>query len=545
MDISSPSRLNDIGLIGLGVMGRSLILNMADHGYWVAVYNRDTPVTDKFIADNAPGSFGSLGGGLVPCKTLEEFIRAIKRPRIIVMMVTAGPPVDMVTEGLIAAGIEPEDIVVDGGNSLFTDTIARELKYRGKLIFFGSGVSGGEEGARYGPSLMPGGDLNAWMRLKPVWENIAAKVDAKTGKQLSGASPGHPTMAKPPRAEPCAAYIGPNGAGHYVKMVHNGIEYADMQLIAEAYFLMKTILKMKPDEMSEVFSEWNQGELDSYLIEITADILKQRDPANPRKFLVDSILDTAGQKGTGRWTSQNALEIGAATPTVTEAVYARIISAMKEKRVAASKILKGPHPQPLSQRERGALIDAIRDALYCSKICAYAQGFELMAEAQKVYNWNLDLGRIAMIWRGGCIIRARFLQRIKLAYQREPALANLMLDPFFRRALARGSENWRQVIALAAQAGAACPCFMSALSYFDSYRTAVLPANLIQAQRDYFGAHTFERTDAPRGVFVHIDWPNPKRPMIEVSAVAPPRPSDTGAPSRPAPRGSRESGLRR
>ena len=502
----------DVGLIGLGVMGQNLILNLADHGYWVAVYNRTTDVTDKFIADNPPHVFGTRGGGLVPCKTLQEFLEAMKQPRIIIVMVKAGQPVDAVCESLIENGIKPSDIVVDGGNSLWTDTIAREKKYRGKLTFFGSGVSGGEEGARYGPSLMPGGDLKAWARLKPIWESIAAKVDPKSGKPLTGATPGNPIMA--PNAEPCTTYIGADGAGHYVKMVHNGIEYADMQLICEAYFLMKHLLKLKPPEMSKIFAEWNRGDLDSFLIEITADILQQRDPVHSRKYLVDSVLDTAGQKGTGKWTSVNALDMGVAAPTITEAVYARILSAMKENRVAASKVLKGP--RFASKGRRKPLIDAIRDALYCSKLCAYAQGFELLAAAQQEYNWRLNFGEIAMIWRGGCIIRARFLQKIKEAFDNDPALPNLMLDPYFRRAMAKKQANWRTVVATAAQGGVACPCFMSALSYFDSYRVAVLPANLLQSQRDYFGAHTFERIDQPRRRFFHVDWLDPKRPQMPV-----------------------------
>jgi 6-phosphogluconate dehydrogenase len=509
---SSTARQADVGLIGLGVMGQNLILNLADHGYRVAVYNRTTEVTDKFIADNPPHVFGKLGGGLVGCKTLGDFLGALKRPRIIVILVKAGAAVDAVCQSLIDAGAEADDIVVDGGNSLWTDTTERAKKYQGKITFFGSGVSGGEEGARYGPSLMPGGDLRAWARLKPIWEAIAAKVDPKTGKPLSGASPGNPIIA--PGSQPCTAYIGPEGAGHYVKMVHNGIEYADMQLICEAYFLMKHLLKMKPPEMAEVFAEWNRGDLDSFLIEITADILQQRDPANPRKWLVDSVLDTAGQKGTGKWTSVNALDMGVASPTIAEAVFARIMSAIKEKRIAASKVLKGPQGAP--KTAKGKLIDAIRDALYCSKVCAYAQGFDLMADAQKEYNWKLNFGQIAMIWRGGCIIRARFLQKIKEAFDNDPDLPNLMLDPYFRRTMAKAQANWRKVISISAEAGVACPCFMSALAYFDSYRNPVLPANLLQAQRDYFGAHTFERVDQPRGKFFHVDWPDPKRPQLEV-----------------------------
>ncbi len=509
--MNSPQKC-DVGLIGLGVMGQNLILNMADHGYRVAVYNRTTEVTDKFIAENPPTVFGKLGGGLAGCPTLAEFLAALKTPRIIIVLVKAGPAVDAVCQSLIDAGLAANDIVVDGGNSLWTDTIAREKKYRGQLTFFGSGVSGGEEGARFGPSLMPGGDLKAWARLKPIWESIAAKVDPKTGKPLTGASPGNPIIA--PKAESCTTYVGADGAGHYVKMVHNGIEYADMQLICEAYYLMKHLLKMKPPEMSKVFGEWNEGDLDSFLIEITADILQQRDPVSKssKKYLVDSVLDTAGQKGTGKWTSVNALDMGVASPTITEAVYARIISAMKEKRVKASTVLKGP--KFAYKGSKKSLIDAIRDALYCSKICAYAQGFELMAEAQREYKWKLNFGEIAMIWRGGCIIRARFLQKIKEAFDRDATLPNLMLDPYFKKGLSSRQTNWRKVVSLAAQAGAACPCFMSALAYFDSYRSETLPANLLQSQRDYFGAHTFERVDQPRGKFFHVDWLDPKRPQI-------------------------------
>ncbi len=503
----------DVGMIGLAVMGQNLVLNLADHGYRVAAYNRTSTVTEAFVRAHPAGSFGELGGGLCGCETIEDFLAALRSPRIIIILVKAGPAVDAVCQQLIDAGAKPDDIVVDGGNSLWTHTIEREQKYRGKITFFGSGVSGGEEGARFGPSLMPGGDAAAWKRLKPIWENIAAKVDPKTGKPLMGAAPGKPVLSE--SGEPCTAYIGPNGAGHYVKMVHNGIEYADMQLICEAYFLMKHLLRMKPDDMSEVFAEWNQGDLDSFLIEITADILQQRDPRPPhRKFLVDMVLDTAGQKGTGKWTSVNALDMGVASPTIAEAVFARIMSAMKAQRVEASGVLKGPKAGKV--RNRRKIIEAIRDALYCSKVCAYAQGFDLMAEAQKEYGWKLNFGEIAMIWRGGCIIRARFLQKIKEAYDRAPDLTNLMLDPYFRKTMAKKQGNWRKVVSLAAEHGVASPAFMSSLAYFDGYRTAVLSANLLQAQRDFFGAHTFERIDEPRGEFYHVDWPHPHRPMNKV-----------------------------
>ncbi len=504
-----PEATCNVGLIGLAVMGQNLALNMADHGRRVAVYNRTHEVTRQFAADH-PDSTIAPGGAVVPFESLGEFVAAIKTPRIIVVMVKAGPPVDDVCEQLIRAGVAPDDIVVDGGNSLWTDTISREKKYAGKLTFFGSGVSGGETGARFGPSLMPGGDKAAWSRLKPIWEAIAAKVDPKSGKPIEGAQPGKPVVG----GEPCTTYIGPGGAGHYVKMVHNGIEYADMQMIGDAYFLMKELLHLSPDEMSEVFEEWNTGDLDSFLIEITADILQQPDPVKKKKFFVDFVVDAAGQKGTGKWTSVNALDLGVPAATIAEAVFARCMSARKEDRTAASKKLKGPKARPKAAKKK--TIEAIRDALYCSKICSYAQGFDLMREAQAEYGWKLDFGQIAMIWRGGCIIRARFLQKIKDAYDRDSNLPNLLLDEYFRKALHRGQDNWRQVCSLATLSGVACPSFLSALSYYDSFRTATLPANLLQAQRDYFGAHTFERVDQPRGQYFHVDWPNPKRPMSEV-----------------------------
>jgi len=499
----NDGQLADIGLAGLAVMGQNLVLNMADHGFKVAVFNRTTATMQKFVAKN-PGT----PGGLIPCVTLEQLVQAIKRPRQVVILVKAGSAVDTIADQL-AALMEPGDIIIDGGNSQWTDTIRREKEYAAKGInFVGSGVSGGEEGARFGPSLMPGGSPEAWASLKPIWEAIAAKVDETTGKPLTGAAPGRPIVA----GVPCTAYIGPDGAGHYVKMVHNGIEYGDMQLISESYWLMKLLLGMKAPEMGEVFSQWNQGDLNSYLIEITADILKQKDPANPRKYLVDVILDTAGQKGTGKWTSVNALDMGVPAPSIAQAVFARYMSAEKEKRVEANKQLKGP--KFTYRGSKKTLIEAIRDALYCSKICSYAQGFNLMQKAQEEYRWKLNFGEIAMIWRGGCIIRAGFLQKIKEAFDRNPNLSNLLLDPFFKAKILKAQPNWRKVVSLAAEGGVPCPQFMSALSYYDSYRSASLPANLIQGQRDYFGAHTFERTDQPRGNFYHVDWPEPKRPMV-------------------------------
>jgi 6-phosphogluconate dehydrogenase len=406
--------------------------------------------------------------------------------------------------------------VIDGGNSHWEDTIRREKALKAKgLRFVGSGVSGGEEGARFGPSLMPGGEKAAWEEIKPIWTAIAAKVDPKTGRPIMGAAAGKPVEA--PGADACAAYIGPDGAGHYVKMVHNGIEYGDMQMICEAYHLLREVGGLSAEQMAVVFAEWNKGDLDSFLIEITADVLKQRDPVTGKPF-VDVVLDAAGQKGTGKWTSASALDMGVPAATIAEAVFARNMSAIKEERVAAGAVLKGPAErfQLGSEAEKRKFVDAVRNALYCSKICSYAQGFQLLAGAGRQYNWTFDDGTLAMIWRGGCIIRARFLQKIKEAYDRAPALANLLLDPFFAGVIAKAQAEWRWVVATAAKAGVPVPAFSSALSYYDSYRCPNLPANLLQAQRDYFGAHTYERVDRPRGVFFHLDWTAPGRPQVEV-----------------------------
>ena len=499
-----PKAQSDIGLIGLAVMGQNLALNIADHGFQISVFNRTVEKTDRFVAENP-----ATPGGLVGTKTLPEFVASLAKPRKMVILVQAGKATDAVIDGLVPL-LEPGDIIIDGGNALWTDTIRREKALREKnLRFIGSGVSGGEEGARFGPSLMPGGDPTSWAELKPIWEAIAAKVDAKTGKPIPGAAPGKPVSG----GVPCTTYIGANGAGHYVKMVHNGIEYGDMQMICEAYALMKGLLGLKPAEMSAIFAEWNTGILDSFLIEITADILQQKDPASKKPF-VDIVLDTAGQKGTGKWTSTNALDMGVPAPTVAEAVFARCLSAIKDERVAAAKILKGPGKKYRGSKK--ALLAAIHDALYCSKICSYAQGFQLMRTAQQEFNWQLNFGEIAQIWRGGCIIRAAFLQKITEAYARKPDLANLLLDPYFNSTVKKAQANWRKVVSLAAECGVAAPTFSSALSYYDGYRSARLPANLLQAQRDYFGAHTYERTDKPRGQFFHLDWPDPQRPQAAV-----------------------------
>ncbi len=498
----------DVGLIGLGVMGRNIVLNLADHGYRVAVYNRTASATTEFLAEHGADGFPD-GGGLRGCDTLDAFVAAITAPRVIVMLVKAGPAVDAVCEQLIAAGANADDIVVDGGNSLWTDTIRRERDLKGKLSFFGSGVSGGEVGARFGPSLMPGGDPAAWQRLRPIWESISAKVDPDTGRAIEGATPGAPVSG----GEPCTTYLGPNGAGHYVKMVHNGIEYADMQLIGESYQLLRSIIGLAPTAIGDVFATYNEGELESYLIEITADILRQADPVTGQP-LVDVVLDRAGMKGTGTWTAVNALELGVPAASIAEAVMARAMSADKDGRSAASRILVGPTAETVE--DSAGFVDMVRDALYCSKICAYAQGFQLMRAAQSEYDWTLDFGQIARIWRGGCIIRAVFLQKITEAYRREPGLANLLLDPYFAGEIARRQEGWRRVLATAVRSGIPCPAIASALAYYDAYRSETLPAGLLQAQRDYFGAHSFERTDRPRGQFFHLDWPAAERTLAEV-----------------------------
>ena len=495
---------SDIGLIGLAVMGQNLALNIADHGFKISVYNRTTSKMEEFVAANP-----DTPGGLVGQAALEDFVNSLKGPRKIIIMVQAGGPTDAVIEGLIPL-LDEGDIIIDGGNSKWTDTIRREQYLKEKnLRFVGSGVSGGEEGARFGPSLMPGGDPESWEHLQPIWQAIAAKVDPETGKPLEGAEPGKPVEG----GFPCSAYIGPDGAGHYVKMVHNGIEYGDMQMICEAYFLMKNLLGMEAREIGEVFAKWNAGKLDSFLIEITADILQENDPVTGQAF-VDIVLDTAGQKGTGKWTSVSALDMGVPAPTIAEAVFARCLSAVKEERVAAAEILKGPEANFDGDKE--AFIEAIHDALYCSKICSYAQGFQLMREAQNEYSWTLNFGEIAQIWRGGCIIRARFLQKITEAYELDSDLANLLLDPYFNDEVQSSQANWRKVVAAAAVQGIPTPTFSSALAYYDSYRLARLPANLLQSQRDYFGAHTYERTDQPRGKFYHLDWPKDPRPQYDI-----------------------------
>lgn len=464
----------DIGLIGLAVMGQNLVLNMNDHGYIVAVYNRTVSKVDEFL--NGP----ARGTHVIGAHSLEDFIHQLKRPRRIMLMVKAGDPVDEFIN-LSLPYLEPGDIIIDGGNSLFTDTIRRckALKEKG-ILYIGAGISGGEEGARHGPSIMPGGDPEAWPHVKEIFQSISAKVDG----------------------EPCCDWVGDEGAGHYVKMVHNGIEYGDMQLISETYSLLRNALGFNFDELHRIFSEWNKGDLDSYLIEITAKIFKVKDADG--KPLLDKILDVAGQKGTGKWTVINALDLGMPLTLIGEAVFARCLSAIKEERVAASLLLKGPETKFEGDRE--VFAHSIRQALYASKIISYAQGFMLMQQAAKDYKWRLNYGGIALMWRGGCIIRSQFLGKIKEAFTKHPDLKSLLLDDYFLNELLSRQGGWRKVVSKAAELGVAIPCISTALSFYDGYRSAQLPANLLQAQRDYFGAHTYERIDRPRGQFFHTDW---------------------------------------
>lgn len=462
-----------IGVVGLAVMGKNLAWNIESRGFSVAVYNRSSAKVDDMLAE-------SEGKQIYGTYSLEEFIESLETPRKILLMVKAGAATDATISSLLPL-LDKGDILIDGGNTFYKDTIRRnqELSEHG-IHFIGTGVSGGEEGALTGPSIMPGGQKEAYELVAPIFEEISAKVNG----------------------EACSTYIGPDGAGHYVKMVHNGIEYADMQLIAESYFLMKNVLGLSAEDLHEVFSDWNKGELDSYLIEITADIFKKKD-AETGKPMVDVILDKAGQKGTGKWTSQSALDLGTPLPIITESVFARFISAIKDERVAASKVLSGP-AAVAPQQDKKEVIEAIRRALYMSKIASYAQGFAQMKAASEEYNWDLKFGDIAMIFRGGCIIRAQFLQKIKEAYDRNPSLNNLMLDDYFKEIVESYQSALREVISLAVQNGVPVPGFSTALSYYDSYRTETLPANLIQAQRDYFGAHTYERVDR-EGTF-HTEW---------------------------------------
>jgi 6-phosphogluconate dehydrogenase len=465
----------DIGLVGLAVMGENLILNMESRGYTVAIFNRTVDKVDKFMAGRAKGK------KIVGAHTLQELVASLKAPRKVMLMVKAGAAVDEFIDHLTPL-LAKGDIIIDGGNSHFPDTIRRTKALEAKgLLYIGTGVSGGEEGALKGPSIMPGGSRAAWPAVKPIFQAIAAKVEDGT---------------------PCCDWVGDDGAGHYVKMVHNGIEYGDMQLICESYQIMKDLLGMSADEMHQVFAEWNRGDLDSYLVEITRDILGTKDKDGAP--LVDKILDTAGQKGTGKWTSVTALDLGIPLTLISEAVFARILSAMKDERVNASKILRGPKPSFTGDKK--AFLADLGKALYASKIVSYAQGYQMMQAAAVEYKWDLSYGGIALLWRGGCIIRSKFLGKIKEAYDKDPKLSNLLLAPFFQQKIDEAQEGWRRVVATAVANGIWIPAHSTALTYFDGFRTARLPANLLQAQRDYFGAHQYERVDQPRGQFFHTNW---------------------------------------
>jgi 6-phosphogluconate dehydrogenase len=477
----------DIALIGLGVMGQNLILNMNDHGFRVVAFNRTVSKVDDFINKEAKGT------QVIGAHSLEEMVALLKRPRRVMLMVKAGVAVDEFIDHLIPL-LEPGDIIIDGGNSLFEDT-GRRCKYvesKG-LLYIGTGVSGGEEGARRGPSIMPGGSPAAWPAVKPIFQAVSAKVADGT---------------------PCCDWVGEGGAGHYVKMIHNGIEYGDMQLICEAYQLMKDGLGMSADEMHQVFARWNEGELQSYLIEITRDILAFKDTDGVA--LVDKILDTAGQKGTGKWTVVSSQETGIPITLIAEAVYSRFVSALKDQRVEASKLFK--HPRSAIAGERDKFVEDIRKALYASKLISYTQGYMLMRAAAKQYGWNLNFGGIALMWRGGCIIRSVFLGDIKKAFERNPELSNLLLDPFFKKAMRSCQRSWRKVVTTAIKKGIPVPALSTALAFFDGYTSERLPANLLQAQRDYFGAHTYERVDRPRGEFFHTEWSQPAN-VAPVSGV--------------------------
>ena len=473
--MSNTNATADIGLIGLAVMGQNLVLNLNDHGYTVAVFNRTTSKVDDFLAQEAKGT------KVIGTHSLEELVANLKTPRRVFMLVKAGPAVDSLIESLLPL-LQKGDIIIDGGNSHFSDTIRRTAEVESKgLLYVGTGVSGGEEGARHGPSIMPGGSPEAWPFVKEMFQSIAAKTS---------------------EGEPCCDWVGEDGAGHYVKMVHNGIEYGDMQLISESYHLMKVGLGMSNEEMHKTFAEWNEGELDSYLIEISRDILATKDDEG--QYVLDLILDTAGQKGTGKWTVVSAADMGVPMTLVAEAVFARTLSALKDERVAAAEVLGGPSPSAAGDPK--AFVEDIRQAMYASKIVSYAQGYMLMREAAKEHGWHLNYGGIATMWSGGCIIRSRFLVDIRDAFATNPDLENLLVDDFFKKAIDHSQAAWRRVVATAVQMGVPLPAMSSALAFYDGYRLARLPANILQAQRDYFGAHTYERVDKPRGEFFHTNW---------------------------------------
>jgi 6-phosphogluconate dehydrogenase len=471
-----PEANCDIGLIGLAVMGQNLVLNMNDHGYKVAVFNRTVSKVDDFLENEASGT--QVAGA----HSIEEMCQMLKTPRRVMIMVKAGEVVDQTIEQVLPH-LEKGDIIIDGGNSLYTDSTRRTKDLAAKgILFIGTGVSGGEEGARFGPSIMPGGNKEAWPHVKDIFQAIAAKVEDGT---------------------PCCDWVGEDGAGHYVKMVHNGIEYGDMQLIGEAYQLLKDGLGLSADELAEVFTEWNKGELDSFLIDISATIFAKKD--DDGQPMVDKILDAAGQKGTGKWTAISALDLGQPVTLIGESVFARCLSALKDERIAAAKVLKGPRKRKVST-DKKEFIEEVRLALYCSKMVSYAQGYMLLRAAEKDQGWHLNMGGVALMWRGGCIIRSIFLGDIKAAFDRDPNLQNLLLDKFFSTAMNKYHPAWRRAIIYGVRVGVPMPAFSTALAFYDGYRTARLPANLLQAQRDFFGAHTYERVDKPRGEFFHTNW---------------------------------------
>ncbi|GGP66587.1 6-phosphogluconate dehydrogenase, decarboxylating [Shewanella algicola] len=509
--MNNHTQQSHVGVIGLGVMGKNLALNIADNGYHVAVFDLDTQKVNAAVSQEKSERKADVAERMQACNNLSEMLANLVEPRVIVLSVPAGAPVDGVCKSLIEAGIEAKDIVIDTGNSLWTDTVEREAKYKGQFTFFSSAVSGGEVGARFGPSLMPSGDENAWRYVEPIWKAIAAKVDPETGLPIERFEPGNPVT----EGEPCTTYIGPAGSGHYVKMVHNGIEYADMQLICEAYQLLSDGLGLSAYEIGEVFQEWDKGILNSYLMGISAEVLQQADPLTG-KPLVEMILDKAGQKGTGLWTAVSSLQIGCPAPTIAEAVYARAVSTQKNLRMQLNSKLAGPVPVAFNDVEKAEFIANLEDALYCAKVCCYAQGFQLMAMAAKEHNWTLDFAEIAKIWRAGCIIRATFLQSITQAYHEDANLANLLMADTFSQTLSQKHLNWRKTVAASVMQGIPAPCISSAIAYYDSYRCETLPANLLQGQRDFFGSHTFERTDKAAGEKYHLDWSAKQRTLAKV-----------------------------
>ena len=502
--------LCDIGFIGAGVMGKNLILNLADNGYRVCAFDLDHSRLDALLEQDRQER-GDQPARVEVCTSYTELLSRVKAPHLVILSVPAGAPVDDVCNKLLDAGLQADDIVIDTGNSLWTDSVERCKRYEGKLIFFTTAVSGGEVGARFGPSLMPSGDPYAWARIEPVWHAIAAKVDPASGQPIERFEPGNPVK----EGEPCAAYIGPIGSGHFVKMVHNGIEYADMQMICEVYDVMRSALEMSPQEIAAVFREWNKGVLNSYLIDISAEVLDTVD-SDTGKPLVDVILDRAGQKGTGLWTAVSSLEVGCPAPSIAEAVFARSLSTRKVLRTRAAKKLTGPAVTPVSEERKEEVIGQLHDALYCAKICVYAQGFDLMKLAAREQGWALNFAEIARIWRAGCIIRAVFLQSISDAYERDTKLSNLLLDDFFIEQIASNQGNWRRAVADATIGGIPVPALSSALSYYDAFRRESVPANLLQAQRDFFGAHTFSRTDRPEQEKYHVLWSTPGRPITRI-----------------------------